>query len=341
MWDERAKAAIDRSRNGSTGSAIMAQLLAAANKELTGLLYKHDTSKLRKLVRDYLDQKDGLWILFDNLDKGWPAHGLTSDDVLIIRCLLDAVRKLERYLKSHDHDIESHGVVFLRNDIYELLLAHTSDRGKFTRLSIDWTDPELLREMLRRRLVSHNVKGDPDFEHIWSEICVSHIEGEESSAYMIDRCLMRPRNLIELLHFCRSHAVNLGHDRIELDDLIRGEESYSSSLLANIGYEIRDVFPGAGDVLYEFAGVRQHICSTEVDDILQKASMDNVAREKVKDHLLWFGFLGLVRKSGETEYIYNVKYDMKLLKALIAKSTTANPVFHINPAFWSALEIQR
>src|SRR5208337_2384626 len=31
MWDERAKAAIDRSRNGSTGSAIMAQLLAAAN----------------------------------------------------------------------------------------------------------------------------------------------------------------------------------------------------------------------------------------------------------------------------------------------------------------------
>src|SRR5208337_1418942 len=31
MRDERAKAAIDRSRNGSTGSAIMAQLLAAAN----------------------------------------------------------------------------------------------------------------------------------------------------------------------------------------------------------------------------------------------------------------------------------------------------------------------
>jgi len=31
MWDERAKAAIDRSRNGSPGSAIMAQLLAAAN----------------------------------------------------------------------------------------------------------------------------------------------------------------------------------------------------------------------------------------------------------------------------------------------------------------------
>jgi len=33
MWDERAKAAIDRSRNGSTGSAIMAQLLAAANTQ--------------------------------------------------------------------------------------------------------------------------------------------------------------------------------------------------------------------------------------------------------------------------------------------------------------------
>jgi len=38
MWDERAKAAIDRSRNGSTGSAIMAQLLAAANTGNLGVV---------------------------------------------------------------------------------------------------------------------------------------------------------------------------------------------------------------------------------------------------------------------------------------------------------------
>jgi hypothetical protein len=49
---------------------------------------------------------------------------------------------------------------------------------------------------------------------------------------------MRPRALIELVGYCRSRAVNLGHERIELDDIEQGEEDVSVELLTNIGFEI-------------------------------------------------------------------------------------------------------
>ena len=105
-------------------------------EELTGVLYKHNTGRLRGLICDYLKNKGGLWILFDNLDKGWPSHGLQPDDLLILGCLLEAIRKLERFLRNHDHNIACHGAVFLRNDVYELLLSHSTDRGKYGRIAL-------------------------------------------------------------------------------------------------------------------------------------------------------------------------------------------------------------
>jgi hypothetical protein len=56
-------------------------------QEITELLYRHDVNKLRDHVVDYLRLKDAVIILFDNIDKGWPTHGLTADDVSIVRAL--------------------------------------------------------------------------------------------------------------------------------------------------------------------------------------------------------------------------------------------------------------
>lgn len=311
-----------------------------SSEELTKILYKHDTKRLRTLVSDYLKHKGGLWILFDNLDKGWPSHGLEADDLIILRCLLDAIRKLERFLSTYDdHTIVCHGVVFLRNDVYELLLLHTVDRGKLVRIMIDWTDPDLLRQLLKMRIMSNGVKGNPPFEDIWRDICATHVGAQESSAYLIDRSLMRPRNLLDFLNFCRSHAVNLGHEKIQIEDIERGEESYSTELVTNIGFEIRDIYPKAGDLLYELAGMKPHISSGTLDSLLEKMGIDGGERQKLIELLLWYGVLGLVRADVGITYIYNAKYDMKLLKALIKKVPDGNPVYYINPAFWSGLEI--
>ena len=309
--------------------------------EITELLYKHDVAKLRTELTAYLSNKKGVWILFDNLDKGWPAHGVKPDDLITVRCLLDAMAKLEHDLRKRE--ILCRGVIFIRNDVYERLIEATPDRGKTSRVAIDWTDPELLRELLRRRFVSSDtsdaISDESTFEQIWPNICVSHIEGEESSQYIIDRCLMRPRSLIDLLQYCRSHAVNLGHHIIEAEDIYQGEEAYSTDLVTNISYEIRDIYPKAADILYEFIEMPATLSHSQIHELISRSTTDEAKINQILELLLWYAVVGLKRKDEEVTYIYSVKYDIKRLISLIQKHTGEEPIFYINPAFWKGLEI--
>ena len=161
--------------------------------------------------------------------------------MLIIRALLEATRKLERYLSRED--LAAHSVVFLRNDVYELLVDETPDRGKESKAVLDWTDQDLLRELLRRRIVFNGMPAATTFQQAWLSICDSHVHGEETSQYLIDRSLMRPRCLIDILKYCRSYAVNLGHTRIEVTDIQKGLHAYSCDLATDLGLEIRDILP--------------------------------------------------------------------------------------------------
>src|SRR4029077_12869474 len=56
---------------GQPGSGERRRL---SSGEITELLYKHDVGSLRNQLIAYLQQKKGLWILFDNIDKGWPPY---------------------------------------------------------------------------------------------------------------------------------------------------------------------------------------------------------------------------------------------------------------------------
>jgi hypothetical protein len=221
-------------------------------------------------VVEYLRLKDSLFVLFDNIDKGWPTHGLTATDVAIVRALLEATRKLERQLDRRD--IKCSTLTFLRNDVYELLVEETPDRGKEGHVALDWSDPDLLREMIRRRLVYSDLPDRP-FDELWPRICVSHFAGEESSQYLIDRCLMRPRALIDLANYCHGFAVNLGHSKIEVSDISKGITAFSGDLVKDIGFEIRDVFPEAEDVLYAFIDESQTLPARELTSLLEKGGI--------------------------------------------------------------------
>ena len=120
--------------------------------QVTQLLYKHDLAKLRDQVSSYLQRKAAVWILFDNLDKGWSTRGVDEIDATVLRCLIDAGRKIEREMRKAERSL--HCIVFVRNDVYEHIMKHSADYGKEMRAVLDWTEPDLLREMMRLRLIS-------------------------------------------------------------------------------------------------------------------------------------------------------------------------------------------
>ena len=305
--------------------------------QLTELLYVHDVRELRRLVIDYLTLKDSLWLLFDNLDKGWPTHGIQEEDLVIIRDLLEATRKLQKQLERED--INCRTIVFLRNDIYELLVKNTPDRGKESKVTLDWTDPDLLRELLRRRFVFSGVDEAATFDDTWRSLAVSHVGGEESSQYLIDRCLMRPRALIDLVNHCKSVAINLRHSRIAESDVLKGVSAFSTDLVTEIGLEIQDVLPEAEDLMYEFLGSSVRIPLADLDLMLNKVSESPQERDAFVELFLWYGVLGLVRLDGSVTYIYTVNYDSARLKGIERQLQETGLVYEVNPAFIQGLEI--
>jgi hypothetical protein len=254
--------------------------------------------------------------------------------------LVEATRKIERELAQHD--IESHTVIFLRNDVYELLLEETPDRGKETRANLDWTDSDSLRELLRRRIVfSQGIAPETQFDSLWRAICVPVIEAEESAQYLIDRCLMRPRYLIDLINHCKGFAINVGHERIEVEDVKKGLQAFSTGLVTEIGLELRDVFPHCNDVLYAFidAPAQEQLIDVKARLVAYGAPGTHV--EKLLEILIWFGVVGVVWSDGDVRFIHSVQYDMKLLRNYIRSRPEEEIVLRINPAFWDGLAIRQ
>jgi len=308
--------------------------------QVTAFIYQHDVPELRKQVTEYLKNKERVVILFDNLDKGWPTRGIETADILLLRGLLDATRKIEHEFQRQEMDI--HTTVFLRDDVYELLVEQTPDRGKESCVSLDWSDSDLLREFIRRRIVYNDLDPNTDFNQAWNQICVSHVVGEDSAAFLIGRCLMRPRNFLNLVNHCKSIAVNLRHPKIQEEDIAKALDTYSADISGQIGFEIRDVFPQAEDVLYYFIGAPARLSLSQIKQYIGESNIPPNVFDKLVEILLWFAFLGVIRHNQDEPecYIYNVQYDIRKLKRFANDLRDDNTELCIHKGFWPFLGIQ-
>lgn len=309
--------------------------------EVTQLVYSHDIKMLRAQVNAYLEHKQDVWVLFDNLDKGWSTQGVDVVDAMVLRCLIDAGRKVERDMRKAGNSV--HCLVFIRNDVYEHLMRQSADYGKEMRVTLDWTDPDMLRELLRLRLVSKlpEESGDLSFDQIWRQLCVSHysLTGEETSSYIIDRSLMRPRNVIKIFAHSRGFAANLTHSKIEDADLEKGVKAYSQDLLVELDHELSDVFPAGRDLLYQFIDAPPQMTRQQLSALIESGGMDSSETGKVIDFFLYYGILGVKTAEDHVHYIFNVNYDLKLLQIRAARIPDGD-VYVMNPAFRPALGIK-
>lgn len=303
--------------------------------KLTEVIYSGDFRGLTDGVSEYLRTKQIVWLLVDNLDKGWPVRGAESADILIVRSLLDATRKLQRQLEAQDVDFNC--LVFLRSDIYERLREETPDKGKDTAIRLDWEDPALFEEIVRRRIDQRD-DGAP-FSDAWRRICAPLVDGQASFSYILDRTLMRPRDLLQFLREALHTAINRGHHTIEEEDVLQAERSYSQDILLTTSFEIGDTYPDYADVLYSFEGAPAVLSKQDVcDRVIHAADVRSDKADEVLELLVWFGFLGVssAMDSGHEKYSYDVQANMR---RLLYPLRAGDGVLVVHKAFRSALEI--
>ncbi len=307
-----------------------------SDDQVTNLLYQSTLSGLREQLVAYASNKGMVFVLFDNIDKGWNATGLPDSAVVIIRDLFEAGSKLGNDFRRHG--IEFYSSIFLRNDVYEALLSDTSDRGKETVVLVDWSNSGLLAQMMRRR-IGYNHKNKIDKDQLWHSICSPLVDGQNSLEYLISHSMMRPRYLIRLMNYCRGNAINFDRHRIDEQDIKEGLSTYSTETIKEIGLEIRDVLPDAGDVLYAFLGEHREMLRSHILTLIEKNVGNADSTTAIFTMLLWHGVLGLRRSPEQVTYIHDVNYDIRRLNGLIQKFANGDPVICINPALWAGLEI--
>lgn len=301
--------------------------------QITQKLYLNDLRELSVAIIDYVKEKQRVWILVDNIDKGWPTRGTTDSDIVIVRSLLEAARKLQRDFESNEINVSS--LVFIRTDIHEHLLKNTPDKGKDTAISLDWDDREVFKEIVRKRLEdSTGLAGT--FDELWSQVFETHVGIEDSFWYCLNRTLMRPRDLLTLLHRALETAVNRGRQKVMADDVEQAEKGYSEDLLLITAYEIADVYPDLHELLYLFEGCKPEMRQHEVYNILEANKLSEKSIVRALDLLLWFGFLGVRSPKGEPKYSYEVRHNVSRLKSLVDRDVAT---YVVHPGFRRALSI--
>jgi hypothetical protein len=304
-----------------------------ARTDLRELVYGGDIRTLNDAVAEYLVQeKDEVWLLIDNLDKSWATRGSTREDILIMRGLLDATHSLKRQLD--DRGVEFHLVVFIRVDIYEHLVEQTPDRGKESKVSLEWDDPELFREIVRRRIAT-STDLDGDFADIWQQIAPPLVGIGDTFTYMLERTLLRPRDLLMFLSDAIQVAIDRDHEKVTSDDILHAERAYSEDMLVNLLFEIEDTHPEISDAVYSFQGAGATLLPEAIDRLVRGAGVPAEANSVV-ELLLWYGFLGVRLGTGEEQYSYTVRYNLRRLTHQI---TTGQAKYVVHPAFRMALGI--
>ena len=335
-FPERLLQLINRLRNEVRPEIETGTAKILTTPQITELIYRTDFPKLRDIVIDYISLKKQTLILIDNLDRGWTTAGVSASDVRIVQCLIDAGRRIERSAGKANAAIST--VIFLRDDVYDWLLAEASDRGKDSTVRVQWREPELLRQLIERRLAAASTDLNIDPPLSWSHIAHGDIDGEPIFDYLVRHCLRRPRSLLDLIELSLSNATLGGRSSIGPEDAERAVAAYSSDMLRDLNYEVRDVFPEANKIIYAFTKESVRLDQRNVERTVNRHLKDQAQATRFVRMMLWFGFFGVIGLDGSENYIFDHGDDIELLLSHAGKSQ--NPILCIHPLFRNALSLR-
>ncbi|WP_373474635.1 P-loop ATPase, Sll1717 family [Sphingorhabdus sp.] len=302
------------------GSFILQEIEAAKGHRqkisadfLTNVIFRGGITQLKKFLLENTTGNDHFVLLFDNIDKGWPTNGVHEFDVRLVRLLIETLDKIKRDFSAASRDFMS--VVFLRNDIYEMLVDKTPDRGKAGQVRIDWTDRAKLKQVIFRRLQASSKSKGESFDKVWQTFFVRNVDNKDSFEFFVDHCLMRPRFLINIIENAISNAVNRGHAKVDETDCIDAVRQHSLYLVDDFGYEIRDVSGLSAELLYSLVGVEKIMEESQFLSRFIHDGMNAEEAEKAFSLMLWYGVIGIHDRNGNERFIYDYEYNMKRLEA--------------------------
>jgi hypothetical protein len=137
---------------------------------------------------------------------------------------------------------------------------------------------------------------------------------------------------------CRGFAVNLAHERIENADIEKGLRAFSLDLITEADQELTDIIGTDTTLIYHFIGEGDSFDIVKLQTILRGAKVSEDRMIDVIDMLLYYGFMGIKYDTDPPKFIFDVGYDMRILKVIVSKHSD-NVNYVLNPAFYPGLNL--
>lgn len=323
-------------------------------QEIVNSVQMKELSDLMKLLDDAIDDRQKrYYLVIDRLDEGWVDENIRYS---LIMALIETIKDFEvvRQVKP---------MIVLRSDLLSRVYNQTRKPGfqeeKFASLNINvsWTRGQML-EMLDAR-INYLIKQRYTTQTVTHrDILPLLINGISVMDYMIDRTLLRPRDLIDFFNHCIEQAVD--SPDISEDMLIKAERDYSRSRRSAIMDEWLSEYPTLRkwDVLLDSLESEFFIDDINLEKI-EKLALDHEENESKHDSIevliklfleekitlkqlrteimiVFYnvGYIGLELRNGSIYWPHETK------KSLHKEELNEETIYRINPTFYSCFNIK-
>lgn len=172
-------------------------------------------------------------VLFDDLDQGWD-NSVASNQLIL------GLLRAATILNGKSANIFP--IIFLREDVYSLLMPLTQHADKYRNVEqIRW-DRESLVGMLDSRIAfNRKQSGASPSQDYFHSVFPETIGTSNTKNWLIERTLNRPR---ELLQLSRNYTENVDGEQPDDSALKAAEVGYSTWKLADLCSEFSNQYPG-------------------------------------------------------------------------------------------------
>jgi hypothetical protein len=188
-------------------------------------------------IREILDDaQDYYYIVIDRLDENW------VDEAIRYRLIRALIETSKDFQKASCCKI----ILAAREDLLARVYEKTADAGfqeekyRTTHVNIRWTKKQLeevielrINSLLRRRYTQKELR--------LADVFPSRIDGEEAVDYILERTLLRPRDVIAFINLAIQNSD--GNGKITVRAMKQAEDVYSRDRLSAIRDEWAGSYP--------------------------------------------------------------------------------------------------
>lgn len=213
---------------------------------------------LEDFISNHIDTAK-YYVIFDELDEDY--RNIVSlkkfeDYTSLLTSLFKAVQDVKSRFKGEKFNLMP--VVFLRDDIYEIL--QDSDKNKWNDFKIELTwDEEKARKLVAFRItraINPNAVSSLAFEDAWQKLIGASFmrygtnkkSKMDSFSYIARSTYLRPRDFVKVLQECASRALATNQRRITSQIVSDVDTAYSNYLKDELTDELFAILPNITEI---------------------------------------------------------------------------------------------